>query len=85
MLRWKRNSYGGSLRKPLGLRRLCSDYGEDGSPYLEYAVHEGDGYVVCRAALWVGFVGYVYKARGTNAPFLRHVVTFGQYFGRVYI
>jgi len=46
----------GVIEYSLGLRRLCSDSGEDGCPYLEYAIHEGDRSVVCRV-VWVGVFG----------------------------
>jgi hypothetical protein len=66
----------GVAEYPLGLPRVCSDSGEDGSPYLEYAIHEGNGSVV-RRVVWVSFVGFVYKFRGTNAQFPRRVAIFG--------
>ena len=68
----------GVAKHPFGLLRLCSDSGEDGSPYLEYAVHDNNGYVV-RWSVWVGFLGFVYKFRGNNAPFLRRLAIFGHY------
>jgi len=71
-------SVSGVVEHPFGLRRLCSDSGEDGSPYLEYTIYEGNGFVV-RRVIWVGFVGFVYKFRGTNAPFSRRVAMFGHY------
>ncbi len=33
---------------PFGFRSFCSYDGENGCPEFEYAVHEGDGYIVCR-------------------------------------
>ena len=71
-------SVSGVAEYPLRLRRLCSDSGEDGCPYLEYSVHEGNGFVV-RRAVWVGFIGFVYKFRGTNAQFSRRVAMSSHY------
>jgi len=48
----------GVAKHPFGLRRLCSDSVEDGSTYLEYAIHEGNGPLV-RRDVWVGFVGFI--------------------------
>ena len=71
-------SVSGVVEHPLGLRRLRSDHGEDGGPYLEYAINEGNRSIV-RRVVWVGFAGFVYKLRGTNAPFSRCVAMFGHY------
>ena len=69
-------SVSGVVEHPLGLRRVCSDSGEDGSHYREYAIYEGNGSVV-RRFVWVSFVGFVYKFRGNNAQFSRRVAMFG--------
>ena len=68
----------GVLEQLLGLRRLSSCSGEDGRPYLEYAIHEGNGSVV-RRGVWVGFVGFVCQFCAANAPFLCHIAMIGHY------
>ncbi len=68
-------SVSGVAKHPLGFRSLCSKSGEDEGPYLEYAIHEGNGFVVC-GVVWVGFVWFVDEFRGTNAPFFWRVAMF---------
>jgi hypothetical protein len=66
----------GVAEHPLGLRHLCSDSYEDGSPYLEYAFHESDGSAV-RRVVWVRSIGFVYQCRSANAIFVMRVAMFG--------
>ena len=68
----------GVTKSALGFRCLDADASEDGCPYFEYAIHEGDGSVV-RRVVWVDFVGIVYLICGANSPFLSRVTMFGHY------